>query len=143
MRQEQDEIEKLEASVTHEYKCKIKIQTNQTQECIKNIRHHIQVRLSYEKLVSRQKRKLPMSCVIVGNSELRCFMSQYFCAPLKSSVFTADNFLQPETHLMTPPQVYTMLLFCFFASGSSSMLQESLRYLLVFLRSLGLSSSLT
>ena len=74
-----------------------------------------------------------MSCVIVGNSELWCFMSQYFCAPLKSSVFTADNFLQPETHLMTPPQVYTMLLFCFFALGSSSMLQESLRYLQCFL----------
>ena len=117
MRQEQDEIEKLEASVTHEYKCKIKIQTNQTQECIKNIRHHIQVRLSYEKLVSRQKRKLPMSCVIVGNSELRCFMSQYFCAPLKSSVFAADNFLQPETHLMfhdPTSSLYhaSVLLFC-------------------------------
>lgn len=117
MRQEQDEIEKLEASVTREYKCKIKTQTNQIQPCVKNIRHHIQVRLSYEKLVARQKRKLQMSFIIVGNSKLWCFMSRYFCPALESSVFTADNFLQPETHLMFHDPTSSLyhvsfLLFC-------------------------------
>ena len=117
MRQEQDEIEKLEASVTHEYKCKIKTQTDQIQPCVKNIRHHIQVRLSYEKLVAQQKRKLQMSFIIVGNSKLWCFMSRYFCPALKSSVFTADNFLQPETHLMFHDPTSSLyhvsfLLFC-------------------------------
>ena len=39
-------------------------------------------------------------CPEGGNSKLWCFMSRYLCPALKSSVFTAENFLQPETHLM-------------------------------------------
>ena len=86
-----------------------------------------------------------MSFIIVGNSELWCFMSHYFYRPLKLAAFIADNFLQPETHLMLHDPTSSLyhvsfLLFCLRVFFN---VLESLSYLRVFPRSLGVSSFLT